>query len=80
MEDVGILYGDLVHFTANWCILWPFCIFYGYLVLFSHFGMLHQEKSGNPVVASRQSIWKRGLIRLNITITTTASIESFVRS
>jgi hypothetical protein len=32
-----------------WCIL-PFGIFCGNLVYkFSHFGMLHQEKSGNPV-------------------------------
>jgi hypothetical protein len=29
--------------------LWPFCIFYGYLVYFSRLGMLYQEKSGNPV-------------------------------
>jgi hypothetical protein len=29
-------------------ILWPFDIFYGYLVYFSRFGMLYQEKSGNP--------------------------------
>jgi hypothetical protein len=39
---------------AIWSILLPFglhCgnfgIFYGYLVCFSHFGMLYQEKSGN---------------------------------
>jgi hypothetical protein len=30
------------------CILWTFGIFYGHLVYFSHFGMLYQEKSGNP--------------------------------
>jgi hypothetical protein len=30
-------------------ILWPFGIStYGYLVYFSHFGMLNQEKSCNP--------------------------------
>jgi hypothetical protein len=28
--------------------LWPFGLFYGYLVYFSRFGMLHQDKSGNP--------------------------------
>jgi hypothetical protein len=33
---------------AIWYILWPFGIFYGYLVYFSRFGMLYQEKSGNP--------------------------------
>jgi hypothetical protein len=29
-------------------ILWPFGKIYGYLVYFYRFGMLHQEKSGNP--------------------------------
>jgi hypothetical protein len=51
----------LVYFMAIWCILWQFgryygnlvgvmafCIFYGHFVYFSSFGMLHQEKSGNP--------------------------------
>jgi hypothetical protein len=32
---------------AIWYILMPFGIFYGYLVYFSPFGMLSQEKSGN---------------------------------
>jgi hypothetical protein len=45
MEDVGILYGHLVYFTPVWYILRPFGIFYGYL---TRFGMLYQEKSGNP--------------------------------
>jgi hypothetical protein len=43
----GIFYGHLVYFMAIWYILWPFGIFYGYLYIFSRFGMLHQEKSGN---------------------------------
>jgi hypothetical protein len=29
-------------------ILWSFGIFYDHLVHFSGFGILHQEKSGNP--------------------------------
>jgi hypothetical protein len=33
---------------ANWYILLPFGIFSGYLVYFHHFGMLYQNKSGNP--------------------------------
>jgi hypothetical protein len=37
------------YFTGVWYILWPFGIFYGYLVYFSRFGTLYQEKSGNPV-------------------------------
>jgi hypothetical protein len=58
----GIFYGQLVYFMAIWYILWPVGIFYGHLVyfmailvyflviwhIFSRFGMLHQEKSGNP--------------------------------
>jgi hypothetical protein len=45
----------LVHFTDIWSILRTFGIFYVYLVYFvviwnkfSRFGMLYQEKSGNP--------------------------------
>jgi hypothetical protein len=47
MEDVGILYGHLVGLTAKWYSLWPFGIYYGYLVYFSRFGTPYQEKSGN---------------------------------
>jgi hypothetical protein len=44
----------MLNFKAIWCILlpfgipilWPFGIFCGH---FSRFGMLYQEKSGNPV-------------------------------
>jgi hypothetical protein len=43
MEDVGILYGHLVYSLAIWISLWYFGIY------FPRFGMLHQEKSGNPV-------------------------------
>jgi hypothetical protein len=48
MEDVGAFYGHLVYFTAILCILWPFGLFYGYLVNSPRFGTLSQEKSGNP--------------------------------
>jgi hypothetical protein len=41
MEDVGIFYGHVVHFTVFSFILRTFDI-----VLF---GILYQEKSGNPV-------------------------------
>jgi hypothetical protein len=48
MENVGTFYDHL-------CILIPFEIFCGHLVyfmdiwyIFRRFGMLHQEKSGNP--------------------------------
>jgi hypothetical protein len=51
MEDVNIFNGHLVYFTANWYILWPF----GYVVvigyIFTRFGILWLEKSGNPDAA-----------------------------
>jgi hypothetical protein len=47
IEDVGIIYGHsvkfpniLVHLMAIWYI-------FPRLVYFNHFGLLHQEKSGN---------------------------------
>jgi hypothetical protein len=49
MEDVGIFYGYLVHFTVFYYILWTFGRVRGNLVYFSRFGILYQEKSGNPV-------------------------------
>jgi hypothetical protein len=49
MEDVGIFYGHLVHFTVFCYILCTFGIVRGSLVYFSHFGILYEEKSGNPV-------------------------------
>jgi hypothetical protein len=47
-EDVGIFYYHLAYFTSIWYILWQLAIVYGYVVYFSRFGMLYQEKSGNP--------------------------------
>jgi hypothetical protein len=63
MENAGIFYGHLEYlqpfgiFKAIWNILQPFGIFYGHLVcnavaiwyIFPRFGILCQEKSGNPV-------------------------------
>jgi hypothetical protein len=48
MEDVGIFYGHLVHFLVFCYILWTFGIVRGKLVYFPRFGILSQEKSGNP--------------------------------
>jgi hypothetical protein len=47
-EDVGIFYGHLVHFTVFCYILWTFGIVCGNLLCISRFGILYQEKSGNP--------------------------------
>jgi hypothetical protein len=49
MENLGIFYDHLVYFKAIANILWPFGIFCGNLVYFPRFGILDQEKSGNPV-------------------------------
>jgi hypothetical protein len=55
MEDVGLFYGHLVHFTVFCYILWTFGIGRGNLVYFSRFGILYQEKSGNP--ATKRALW-----------------------
>jgi hypothetical protein len=43
MEDFGILYGHLAYFAAIW---YTYVIVIWYI--FPRFGMLYQEKSGNP--------------------------------
>jgi hypothetical protein len=45
---MGIFDVQLVYFTALCHILLTFSVCPGVLVYFSHFGMLWQEKSGNP--------------------------------
>jgi hypothetical protein len=68
MKEVCLFYSRLVYFIALWSFLRPFglfCdhlvyIFYGYLVNFSRFGMLYQEKSGNPGEGGRKTtVWIR---------------------
>jgi hypothetical protein len=48
MDNAGIFYGHLEYFTLLWYILWLF----GNVVVIRHifpcFGLLCQEKSGNP--------------------------------
>jgi hypothetical protein len=50
MENLGIFYDHLVYFTAIGNILSPFGIFCVNLVWYisPRFGILYQEKSGNP--------------------------------
>jgi hypothetical protein len=49
MKNANLVNGGSEYFTAIWYHLYPFGIFCGHLVHFPHFGMLYQEKSGNPV-------------------------------
>jgi hypothetical protein len=56
METLGIFYDRSVHFRAVENILCPFGTFCIQLVHFVGFGIMHQEKSGNP---GRQSKLKR---------------------
>jgi hypothetical protein len=42
------------YYMAIWNILWTFGVFYNHLVHFSGFGIVYQEKSGNPAVESKE--------------------------
>jgi hypothetical protein len=56
MENVGKFYDHLIYFTIIGNILWPFGIFFGHLeYIFPRFGMLYQEKSGNPATKRKHS-------------------------
>jgi hypothetical protein len=48
MEDVGIFYDHLVLFMAIGNILWRFVYFVVIWYIFPLFGILDQEKTGNP--------------------------------
>jgi hypothetical protein len=48
LDNVKICYGHLEYFTAIWHILWPFCNVVINWYIFHRFGILCQEKSGNP--------------------------------
>jgi hypothetical protein len=55
LPPLGIFCGHLAYFVVIWYILWSFVIFCSHLLYFvniwynvSRFGMLYQEKSGNP--------------------------------
>jgi hypothetical protein len=48
LEKVYIFFGHLEYFMEIWDILWPFGTFCIHLVHFSGFGIMYQEKSGNP--------------------------------
>jgi hypothetical protein len=48
MENVGIFYGHLEYSIAIWYILRPFGHLVALWYIFPLFGILCQEKSGNP--------------------------------
>jgi hypothetical protein len=48
LENVEIFYGNFEYFTDTWDNFWAFGTFFVNLEYFSGFGILHQEKSGNP--------------------------------
>jgi hypothetical protein len=72
MENLGIFYDHLVYFRALGNILWPFGICCVNLVYFPRFGILHQEKSGNPA----GQIVSLGLIHMNEKVTLKVSIKT----
>jgi hypothetical protein len=48
MENADIFYGHLEYFTVVWYILWLFGNVVVIWYIFPSFGILCQEKSGNP--------------------------------
>jgi hypothetical protein len=50
VENAGIFYGHLEYFTVIWYILWPFGNVVAIWYIFSRFGTLCQETSGNPAL------------------------------
>jgi hypothetical protein len=53
MENLGIHYDHLVYFKAFGNILGRLVYFVVIWYIFPHFGILHQEKSGNPAAEGR---------------------------
>jgi hypothetical protein len=52
IENLGIFYDHLVYFTAIGNIFGHLVYFVVILYIFPRFGILYQEKSGNPVAES----------------------------
>jgi putative exporter of polyketide antibiotics len=52
MKDIGKFYGHLVYVTAISYILWPCGIFLVIFVYLARFGVLYQQKSGNPAFST----------------------------
>jgi polyferredoxin len=63
IEKVGIFYGHLEYNSAIWYMSCPFGILVAIFGIFSPFGILYQEKSGNPAPMNHA---KRGIPRYQI--------------
>jgi hypothetical protein len=48
MENVGMICGHLENITAIWYMSWPLGNFVVIWYIFPRFGILYQDKSGNP--------------------------------
>jgi hypothetical protein len=58
-EDVGIFFWRLVYFTAISYIFGHLLYYMVIWYIFPRFGMLYQEKSGNPGQGDKTSLWKK---------------------
>jgi hypothetical protein len=73
LYNVGIFNGHSDYLTTIWYVSWPFCTCCGNLVLFPRFGILYQEKSGNPATYDNKTrfcgrrsfpvLWRNNLVR-----------------
>jgi hypothetical protein len=48
MENIGMFYGHVEYILAIWYIIWPMGNLVVFWYIFSLFGILYHEKSGNP--------------------------------
>jgi hypothetical protein len=63
VENVDTIHSHLEYFTDIWDILGPFGTFYSHWVHFPGFGILCQEKSGNPGLGRKNVVasWERSI-------------------
>jgi hypothetical protein len=79
LENVDIFYGHLEYFTDIWYIFCSFGTFLFIWNIFTGFGIMYQEKSGNP---ARQTFFNGTKIYVMavFAIRHKTQIENFVRS
>jgi hypothetical protein len=70
LEDNGIFYVHLVNIPAIWHIYGHLVLFTPFWYIFTRFGMLYEEKSGNPVwncgKVGRAAKWAKSIVILYI--------------